>query len=543
MNRNVLRALAADAFHEVVDNWVFRILAVLTLVPILFTFLVGMGPDSIEILFGAKSWSYAELFGAFGIGALPPDPQGTVIGVVLTGFFEVLAGGLGMLLALSATAFFVPRMLEKGTADLYFHKPVSRTSLLASRYFAGLVFVALVSGILVLGTYLGLLLVSDYAEPGVLVAAPQLVYTFALIHAFSVLCGVVTRSTVAAILLSSFFFLFNGCIHSSWITWEQASRGPGLHVERAEGRADGSQAPAEPEALELDAGESSPALRVVRTILDTLHFVLPKTTDADYFARKVRKALDPPVFRDEDSLVTVFRLESGLERLDEAALGRLDPPAELRAALGEARFAARAADGGLHSLWRRAAKTSETRFGERVRVRQESSSQAADELEEVLVRAGAQALTEQSGRFGSEAGAGELSGSILRWQDGARAPREARVFRGSGREWIYTLLVELPSSASGAGTGSDAARVGTPEGTTAGPSGSENAAETAGDPAAAALLSQLGLDLLSLEGWYPSQLGFTAPLRFNILFSIGSSLAFAAATFALAVWRLRRIAF
>ena len=85
--------------------------------------------------------------------------------------------------------------------------------------------------------------------------------------------------------------------------------------------------------------------------------------------------------------------------------------------------------------------------------------------------------------------------------------------------------------------------MGTPEGTTAGPSGSENAAETAGDPAAAALLSQLGLDLLSLEGWYPSQLGFTAPLRFNILFSIGSSLAFAAATFALAVWRLRRIAF
>ncbi|NOT32430.1 MAG: ABC transporter permease, partial [Planctomycetes bacterium] len=423
MNRNVLRALAADAFHEVLGNWVFRILAVLALVPILFTFLVGLRPDSVEILFGLKSWSYAELFGAFGFGALPPDPQGTVIGSVLTLFFEFLAGTLGLLLALVATASFVPRMLEKGTADLYFHKPVSRAWLLVSRYFAGLVFIALASGVLVLGTYLGLLLVSGYGEPGVLVAAPQLVYTFALIHSFSVLCGVVTRSTVASILLSSFFFLFNGCIHTSWIAWEQAATGPKVEREHAEVGADGSKTAAEPKERDgednddddSDADDKPPrALRLLRTALDAVHLVLPKTTDADFFARRLRRALDPPVFQDEDSLVTVFRLERGLERVDGAALSQLaplDPGAELRAALGEARFAVRSEQGVLHSLWRRAAKTSETRFGERV-------------------------------------------------------PVNAR-----------------------------------------------------------ALLDQLGLDINSIEDWYPKQLGFTAPLRFNILFSLGSSLA------------------
>ncbi len=517
MNRNSLRALVADAFHQVVDNWVFRILAVLTLLPILVTFVVGFRADTVEILFGLKSWSYAELFGAFGVGALPPDPQGMVIEIVLNLCFEFLAGFFGLVLAISATAFFVPRMLEKGTAELYFHKPVSRAWLLASRYFAGLVFIALVGGILVVGMYLGLLLVSGWGDPGILVAAPQLVYIFALIHSFSVLCGVVTRSTVAAILLSSLFYFSNGCIHVGWIAWEQSRRGPEVDLERIEVGADGSQAVPEPEAegeeREVETKEPPTVVRVLKTTLDTLHLVLPKTTDADFFARKVRRALDRPAFRDPDSLVTLFRLEGGLERIETAGL---EPAPELGAALGEARLAARSEQGVRHSLWRRAAKKTETRIGERVRVREESSSQAAEDLEDLLAAGGATELTRESGRFGSEAGGRELSGSTLRWLDASGAPRQARVFRGSSGAWMYTLLVESPADAR------DAA---------------------AFEAEASALVDQLGLDLASIEEWYPSQLGFTAPLRFNILFSIGSSLAFAAAMLGLALWRLRRIAF
>ncbi len=520
MRRNILRALAADAFHEVVDNWVFRILALLTLLPILFTFVVGLRPDSVELLFGLKSWSYAEFFGVFGVGALPPDPQGKVIGVVLSLCFEFLAGSLGMLLAISATASFVPRMLEKGTSELYFHKPVSRAWLLLSRYFAGLVFIALVSGVLVFGMYLGLLLVSGYGDPGIPVAALQLVYTFALIHSFSVLCGVVTRSTVASILLSSFFFFFNGCVHTGWIAWERASNGPNVHLEHVEVDADGSRPAAEAEERERDVGEPSQTVRALHATLDTAHLVLPKTTDADFFGRKLRRALDRPVFRDGDSLVTLFRLDSRLRRLDDATGAVLEPSEELRATLGALRFAATNADapaGGTatYSLWRRPAEKSETRIGERVKVRVESSSQAAEHLQDLLERNGASALSRESGRFGSDAGGRELSGSILRAQDAAGNALQARVFRGSEDEWIYTLRIAAPE-----------------------PMASEQM-----DELVKALLDQLGLDLASIEEWYPSQLGFTAPLRFNILFSIGSSLAFEGALLFLSVWRLRRIAF
>jgi hypothetical protein len=48
---------------------------------------------------------------------------------------------------------------------------------------------------------------------------------------------------------------------------------------------------------------------------------------------------------------------------------------------------------------------------------------------------------------------------------------------------------------------------------------------------------------LDPESWYTRQLDWTAPLRHNIFFSVGSSLLFALALFGLAVWKLKRIDF
>jgi ABC-type transport system involved in multi-copper enzyme maturation permease subunit len=511
VNANALRALAADAYHQVVDNWVFRILAVLALLPILLTFTVGLRPDSIELLFGLKSWSYAELFAAFGAPTTPPDPRGALVEGLLEVVFDFLAGSLGMLLAISATAFFVPRMLEKGTADLYFHKPVSRTWLLLSRYFAGLVFIALLGTVLVGGMYLGLALVSGYHDPGILVAAPQLVYLFALVFPFAVLCGVVTRSTVASILLTGFFFLFNGCVHNSWIAWEQNEHGPGLDLgPDADGEGDDKNDDAGSEVDE-EVEERGGVLAFVRATLDGLHLVLPKTTDAGAFASMARKGLARPHLREEDSLVTVFRLAEDFSAFAPDELAALAPPA----VLGEARFGARSADGELQlTLWRRPSVRSETRFGERVRVREESSSRAAEALAEALEAAGSTELQRESTRFGTRTRGRDLAGSHVRWRDAGGASRSARVFKGTSDAWIYTLLAEARTL--------DAAGL---------------------EARAAPQLAQLGLDVAALEDWYPNQLGFTAPLRFNVLFSVGSSLAFVLVLLALAAWRLARISF
>jgi len=517
MNGNQARALAADAFHQVLDNGVFRILAVLCAVPILFTFLVGMREEGLVLLFGLKTWSYSELFGVFGRHNLPADPRGQVIEGVLQVVVEFLAGSLGMLVALSATSFFVPRLLEKGAAELYFHKPVSRTALFLSRYFAGLLFVALVSLILVGGMALGLFLVSGHGDSGILVAAFTLTYAFAPIYAFTQLAAVVTRSTVAALLLSSFFFLFNGCIQQGWIAWQQNANGPRLHLRPEDG-----DEPDDPPAAETQPeGESrgSSTQEFLLRALDLVHFVLPKTTDADYLGQKLRRALLPPLYRDQDSLVTIARLSEGLVRLapDELARELAAEPA-LRARCGEPVLGAHRAT-TRWTLWRRDAERSESRIGERVRERIETTSQAAKTLAQELERDGnAHDVERKSERFGSGIHGNQISAWLVAWRQGAGPGSQARsayVFKGMRDQTIFTLLCDAPG-------------------------------ELAPDAAAAerqALASQVDIDEVAAEAWYPSQLAFDAPLRFNLFFSIGSTLAFAAAMLLLGIWQLCRIAF
>ena len=524
MNKNQLRALAADAFHQVLDNGVFRILAVLCALPILFTFVVGIREEGVELLYGLKSWSYSELFGTFGQKVLPSDPRGLLIEGVLQVVVEFLAGSLGMLVALSATSFFVPRLLEKGAAELYFHKPVSRTVLFLSRYLAGLLFVALVSFILVGGMALGLLLVSGHGDPGILVAPLTLTYAFAPIYAFTQLAGVVTRSTVAALLLSSFFFLFNGCIQQSWIAWQQAANGPAFHVEEEREEAEagsedsaGSRAASDADAEPDDERGRSPLQTFLVGVLDALHLALPKTTDADYLGQKLRRALERPLYRDEESLVTIARLPAGMEELAPGELGRcLETEPALRERLGQPVFGARKGSTS-YSLWRRESGRSETRIGERVRARTETASQAAKSLAESL-EGRARELERESERFGSGFGGGEIGAWLVAWHEGEGSTaltRSALVFKGTQDEELYTLLCDVPG-------------------------------ELAPEAAATArreLASQLDLDETFVQAWYPRQLALDAPLRFNILFSIGSTLAFAAAMLLAGIWRLSRIAF
>jgi ABC-type transport system involved in multi-copper enzyme maturation permease subunit len=235
MNANSVKALALDSLYQVLDNSVFRILAVITAVPILLTFVVGFHEHQISLFFGWKSWSYESAMGFLGPATMPriEDAQGLVVEGVVALILEYGAGSLGVLFCIAATSFFVPRMIEKGAADVLFSKPLTRMVLYLSRYFAGLLFIALLASVMVIGMYLGLLIVSGYNSPGILIGAFTLTYFFGLIYAVSMLIGVVTRSTVAATLLTIIFFFFKGCIHSLWIGKEQ-SRDVGVVAELQE---------------------------------------------------------------------------------------------------------------------------------------------------------------------------------------------------------------------------------------------------------------------------------------------------------------------
>lgn len=291
MNLTILGALAKDAVYQTLDNKVFRLLALLTMIPILFSFLIGFRDEEIVFFFGLWNVEYASLLEGLGV---PPGEESQVRILTIQAWqsfiIETMSGTVGILFCVAATAFFVPRMLERGTADTLFSKPVSRASLLIARYLSGVLFVFLLSTFLVVGVHLGLIIVSGYSDPGFLWGILTLTYVFALVHSFSTCVAVLTRSSIAAILCTLTFFVGNGCVQTIWIAKEHRNA---MQEAKSEETEQSSTEEFKPEG---------PLLSLFFGFINTVHYAGPKTADAAILTRLLRRSLEGAPEALEDSV-------------------------------------------------------------------------------------------------------------------------------------------------------------------------------------------------------------------------------------------------
>ena len=106
-------------------------------------------------------------------------------------------------LALVSTAGIFPDLISTGAIDLYLSKPLSRPRLFLTKYLSGLLFVTLQVALVAVGGFLLLGARGGEWKPGLLLAIPIVVCFFSYLFAISVLAGIVTRSTIAALLLAA----------------------------------------------------------------------------------------------------------------------------------------------------------------------------------------------------------------------------------------------------------------------------------------------------------------------------------------------------
>jgi ABC-type transport system involved in multi-copper enzyme maturation permease subunit len=184
---------------------------------------------------------------------------------------------IGILIGIVITAFFIPNMLRKGTADLLLVKPMRRSTLLICKYVGGLSFIFLNTVLVVVGIWLVLGLRSGIWAPGFLVTIFVMTFFFAILYAVSTLFGVLTRSPIAAILLT--------CL--VWVILYAVGWGYDLlqGVRRAAEKGPEAVAAADnPDEIKPPGQEGPPGPVPVipqwlYTTVDTLHFILPRTSD------------------------------------------------------------------------------------------------------------------------------------------------------------------------------------------------------------------------------------------------------------------------
>jgi len=510
MNSNIFRALFRDSFQQVIDNKIFRLLVILVLVMIGLTFLIQIREEGISFLW-LTEYSYSDLTASFGL-PIPEDfkPGEAIIKNLQALFVEWFAGVAGIVFCVAATAFFVPRMLEKGAADTLFSKPISRTTLLLMRYFSGLLFVGVLSFTLVIGMYSGFAISSGYSDTNFLWSAVTLIYLYAMLQAFSVLVGTVTRSSVAAMLAVLTLFPVSSCTHFVWRQkeWAQTQQWLSdmqtLSLDRLDEEGDAE--------LSEQEEELEGVLYLLDTSFNSFHYILPKTSDASQLTSMLRGAVEGlgPALRDDEGQILVEFSEhpGGMTRVGPAEPDFKDPVLWVSEESN--------ADERMRVSLRRRDRSPKVAPGERPKRLHHlrEANTLLDELEEKHSRG------EVLGHPLKETRLGEQEQIIaIRWEGGSQfdSLREARLFF-QVPEWLYEITLTVPESAMD---------------------------DAAYDHWETEFLRglHLGARLVAPDDWYKEQFDWDSEWRYNAFFSIGTSLAFALLCLMFSAYRLNRYDF
>jgi len=198
-------AILLDAYRDLNARKMFWIVLVLSVIVMAAFAMVGTTDDSFTVL-----WWH-----------LPPlDSQGNgdnanLIKLLYKWLFSYLVIGLYLtwiatILALISTASIFPEFMSGGAVDLYLSKPIGRLRLFLTKYITGLLFVTLQVTVFSLASFLVLGLRGHTWEPSLFMAIPIIVLFFSYLFGICVFFGVMTRSTIAALLLTilAWFFIF-----------------------------------------------------------------------------------------------------------------------------------------------------------------------------------------------------------------------------------------------------------------------------------------------------------------------------------------------
>jgi ABC-type transport system involved in multi-copper enzyme maturation permease subunit len=189
-------ALIVDCFRDAVDRKLFWVMIAISAVIAGAMACVGFNDQGVSFLFGVWTIDTTDYAQGNELGR-------AIIGSILVKWIgDMYIGWIAIVLALVGTAGIFPSLIERGAIDVVLAKPMSRVKVFLGKYAGGMVFVALQATVFVLLTFLVVGLRWKQWFPGYLWSIPLIMALFSYVYAFCALFGIMTRSTMTALLLA-----------------------------------------------------------------------------------------------------------------------------------------------------------------------------------------------------------------------------------------------------------------------------------------------------------------------------------------------------
>lgn len=141
-----------------------------------------------------------------------------------------------MILAVVSTASIFPDFLSSGSVDLYLSRPLSRLRLFLTKYVMGLLFVGLQVFAFTAACFLVIGFRGGEWELSLFLAVPIVTAMFSFLFSLSVLFGTLTRSTIAAVMLTMLCWLIFWAVNtaeSALLPFKEASNSLVARSERS----------------------------------------------------------------------------------------------------------------------------------------------------------------------------------------------------------------------------------------------------------------------------------------------------------------------
>ena len=190
-------ALFVDAYRELNAQKLFWVTLALTALVVLIMAALGIDED-----------------GLYFFGWQTPLPFTTAV-LDKASFYKLVFSNFGIgiwlswaaaILALISTASIMPELVRSGAIDTLLSKPIGRVRLFLTKYATGLLFVTLQVGLFAVGALLVFGFRAGVWEPRLLLAVPIVVVFFSYLYSVQALLGLVTRSSVASLLITLLFW-------------------------------------------------------------------------------------------------------------------------------------------------------------------------------------------------------------------------------------------------------------------------------------------------------------------------------------------------
>jgi hypothetical protein len=184
-------AILVDGYRELEARRLFWITILLSAVLVVAFATIGYDVTGLKVLVYHFAVPHADVI------------YRTIFSTVLIGFWLTWAATV---LALVSTAGIFPDFISGGSIDLYLAKPIGRVRLFLTKYVSGLLFVTLQVVVVIAGSFIVLGLRGHMWRPTLFWGIPIVLCFFSYLFAICVLLGMLTRSTIAALLLTILFW-------------------------------------------------------------------------------------------------------------------------------------------------------------------------------------------------------------------------------------------------------------------------------------------------------------------------------------------------